>query len=76
VPGRCSIQDNERADCLGQLASSLSFIGLEPVLTVTYASAKLALRGWVRQLADTYWERFTAYRQSKIVIKGRCEKKG
>jgi len=74
VPGHTGIPGNERADQLARQASSVAFVGPEPVLPISHAVIKTAIRDWANRLSDKCWKGLTTCWQAKEMITGRCQR--
>jgi len=75
VPGHTGIPGNERADQLARQASSVAFVGPEPVLPISHIVIKTAIRDWANRLSDKRWQGLTTCRQAKEMITGRCQRR-
>ena len=46
TPGHIGIQGNEKADILAKSGSALHCSGLEPFISIPYASGRAAIKDW------------------------------
>jgi len=70
-----SVPGNERADQLARQASSVAFVGPEPVLPIPHIVIKMAIRNCANRLSDKHWQGLTTCRQANEMITGRCQRR-
>ena len=55
TPGHTGIQGNEKADILAKAGSALNCLGLEPFISIPYASCCAAIKDWSVKRWRTSW---------------------
>jgi len=70
VPGHSGIPGNTVADMLARRASATAFIGPEPVLGVSLAGVRHAMRHWSAMEQCRLWQTTPGCRQAKQLLKG------
>ena len=55
TPGHTGIQGNEKADILAKSGSALNCLGLEPFISIPYASCRVAIKDWSVKRWKTSW---------------------
>ena len=57
IPGHAGVHGNEVADCLAQSESKSKIHGLEPFITVPYASCVRTVKNWFRARWKSMWNK-------------------
>ncbi|KAJ8911853.1 hypothetical protein NQ315_012518 [Exocentrus adspersus] len=69
IPGHVGLKGNEVADSLARRGATLEFIGPEPVLGLSYSTARSVIRTWAEGDTLQYWRGLPGLTHSKRFIK-------
>ncbi|KAJ8983160.1 hypothetical protein NQ317_016259 [Molorchus minor] len=69
IPGHSGQEGNEIADSLARKGAETTFIGPEPVLGISYNTAKMAVLNWSEGEILQYWQSLPGMDHSKAFIK-------
>ncbi|MCP3666291.1 MAG: hypothetical protein GY696_27955, partial [Gammaproteobacteria bacterium] len=70
IPGHSSFTGNSQADLFANQASAQPYLGLEPVLPVTFSLVKREVKAWIQAYQALLWAEREDCRQSKFFIQG------
>ncbi|KAJ8915291.1 hypothetical protein NQ315_014799 [Exocentrus adspersus] len=68
IPGHVGLKGNEVADSLARRGATLEFIGPEPVLGLSYTTARSVIRTWAEGDTLQYWRGLPGLTHSKRFI--------
>ncbi|KAJ8976426.1 hypothetical protein NQ317_011942 [Molorchus minor] len=66
IPGQSGQEGNEIADSLARKGAETTFIGPEPVLGISYNTAKMAVLNWSEGEILRYWQSLPELKQERV----------